>query len=627
MLAVFSTLLLPSFAHAATFNVPSASYPTIQAAVTAAASGDTVLVAAGTYSGGGNRDIDFGGKSLTVMSSVGAAGTIIDCGGSASTDGSGNHRGFYIHSGETAETISGFTIKNGYETYVSTINDSGFGGAIENDNSNGGTLTLTHCILSNNTVIPSSDGSGGDGGAIDNYNGNGSGMIALTGCTLTGNSAQNGGGIENDDDSTGTITLTNCIVSGNTAQYFAGGVDNGGAMTLTGCTLTKNSAPNGGGGIDNNSGTCTLANCIVYGDIGSEITNLSTVNANHCDIQGGYAGTGNINADPLFVNPAAGDFHLKFGSSCIGAGTASGAPATDLDGKPRYAPPSIGAYEGTLPTHVLWDNGNTASIWNYNPADGTFTQNTYGPYAGWSAKAIADGGTDGKTRVLWDKTDNTASIWSLDNTTAAFSQFSFGPYTGWNAKALSVGTDNTTHVLWDNANTASIWNYNTTGGTFSQNTFGPYAGWVAVSVADGTDGKMRVLWDKTDGTMSLWSLDNTAGTFTQHTFGPFSGWTANSVSVGADGTTHVLWNNASGQSSIWNYSPASGAYTYQNYGPFGGYRAAGITDGSDGKLGVLWNTAGGPTSLWSLNNTTGSYSYHNFGPYSGWSTVAISAGN
>lgn len=112
LLPLLCTVLLPAVARAATLSVPS-QYPTIQAGVNAAANGDTVLVADGTYSGDGNRDIDFHDKNITVKSVSGAAKTIIDCGGFDSTDGSGNHRGFYIHSGETAAVISGFTVKNG----------------------------------------------------------------------------------------------------------------------------------------------------------------------------------------------------------------------------------------------------------------------------------------------------------------------------------------------------------------------------------------------------------------------------------------------------------------------------------------------------------------------------------
>ncbi|MGD9503642.1 MAG: Ig-like domain-containing protein, partial [Syntrophobacteraceae bacterium] len=55
----------------------------------------------------------------------------------------------------------------------------------------------------------------------------------------------------------------------------------------------------------------------------------------YSDIEGGYAGEGNIDADPLFINIEEGDYHLRASSPCIGAGTAEGAPARDLDGDAR----------------------------------------------------------------------------------------------------------------------------------------------------------------------------------------------------------------------------------------------------------------------------------------------------
>ena len=49
-------------------EVPSEDYPTIQSAINAASNGDTVLVHTGTYTGIGNRDLDFHGKAITVRS-------------------------------------------------------------------------------------------------------------------------------------------------------------------------------------------------------------------------------------------------------------------------------------------------------------------------------------------------------------------------------------------------------------------------------------------------------------------------------------------------------------------------------------------------------------------------------
>ena len=79
---------------------------------------------------------------------------------------------------------------------------------------------------------------------------------------------------------------------------------------------------------------------------GAEISNYSSMTTvTYSDVQGGYGGTGNLNADPKFVAAAAGNYHLRVGSPCIDTGTTTGAPTTDLDGTPRDATPDLGAYE------------------------------------------------------------------------------------------------------------------------------------------------------------------------------------------------------------------------------------------------------------------------------------------
>src|SRR5262245_45668752 len=68
---------------------------TSQAAIVAASSGDTILVADGTYSGPGNRNISFHGTRLVVRSENGPANCTIDC-----ADESGSFRAFMIDFGE-----------------------------------------------------------------------------------------------------------------------------------------------------------------------------------------------------------------------------------------------------------------------------------------------------------------------------------------------------------------------------------------------------------------------------------------------------------------------------------------------------------------------------------------------
>ena len=93
--------------------------------------------------------------------------------------------------------------------------------------------------------------------------------------------------------------------------------------------------------------------------------------------------------------------------------------------------------DGTL--HLLWDNSNgTASLWNLSTYTGSFTHHEYGPYAGWTANAVADG-NDGKTQVLWNNTSGALSLWNLNNVAGSFGHFEFGPYGGYTATAVSAG--------------------------------------------------------------------------------------------------------------------------------------------------------------------------------------------
>jgi len=303
------------------------------------ATGWTVLVANGTYTGTGNKNLDFSGKAIHLKSVGGAANCIIDC------ENSG--RGFYFHSGETnAAIVDGFTIQGGNSGGV------GDGGAIYCNNSS---PTFTNCTISGNTANP------GPGGGVGCYS---SPSPTFTNCTISDNSAGYGGGIFCYCSS--SPTFTNCAISGNTATSYGGGVSCSlSNPTFTNCTISGNTATTYGGGAccysDNGP---TFRNSIIWGntaviaghqiytwDSSSSVTLSYSCYANDAnDVAGSGTVTPDncINTNPLFVG--GGDYHLQGTSPCIDRGNNSYVPAevtTDLDGNPRIQNGTVdmGAYE------------------------------------------------------------------------------------------------------------------------------------------------------------------------------------------------------------------------------------------------------------------------------------------
>jgi hypothetical protein len=92
--------------------------------------------------------------------------------------------------------------------------------------------------------------------------------------------------------------------------------------------------------------TSTIINSIAWNNSPVDIEwDGATPTVTYSDIEGGYKGEGNIDLDPLFVDPANGDLHLQSKSPCIGAASPDAAPKTDFDGNPRDDEPDMGAFE------------------------------------------------------------------------------------------------------------------------------------------------------------------------------------------------------------------------------------------------------------------------------------------
>ncbi len=315
-------------------------YPTIQAAIDAAVHGDEVILLPGTYTGDGNRDIDYLGKAITVRGiepndpNVVAA-TVVNCRGTETA----GHRGFFFGRGEgRGSVLRGLTITGGYL--------AGMGGAIY---CVGTEPRIEHCIVTGNRTV-------GSTGAISVSGGS----PLILGCTVTDNTAP---GIL---VASGGATISHCTVSWNEGGGDGGGIRAYGerATVIENCVISHNRATNGGGvcgsslrisnsGIYHNAcvgaaggiyikgqlGENVIANCTIVDNAGSAIVVLDdtailtnsivwrrssapqrlitawhidssspAIDISYCDIAGGQGNTawmwgpGNITSDPCFAD-------------------------------------------------------------------------------------------------------------------------------------------------------------------------------------------------------------------------------------------------------------------------------------------------------------------------------------
>ena len=318
-------------------------------------------------------------KSGGGMLSGDGSPTVTNC---TFTDNVATNSGGGIVVGGGSPTITGCT-------FTGNQVPQGFGGGLASNTFFA--VTVTDCTFSGNDVDPVSGVGGGayNGGRANfircTFSGNsgtrGGGVMMegigslLRDCVFTGNTALQGGGLRAE----GAVGLDviNCLFSGNAASVRGGGIsisftDFG--PTVINCTISQNSAGGDGGGIHVDSHVfATIQNSVIWGN-DLVVDPDSFLSVEFSDVEGGFAGSGNIDQDPLFSDSAGGDFTLSSGSPCIDAGDNTAVPkdvTTDLDGNPRFVddpdtpdsgngtPPIVdmGAYEAQGALLCPWDCG------------------------------------------------------------------------------------------------------------------------------------------------------------------------------------------------------------------------------------------------------------------------------
>ncbi len=311
IIVLILTIICASSLPGDILRVPT-EYQRIQTAIDSSVDGDTVLVAGGIYYGTGNKNLNFRGREIVLLSEADPRGTIIDC--------QYQGRGISFHHGESRNAVlSGFTIKRGRSL------DGG--GAVFISSSS---PILENCYFSDNSAI-----TGSSGGGV--YMTMGAGPL-----------------------------INRCLINGNYSESEGGGIclDRGSSLILVNCTVSENQCARGGGlSVGNNSQILIRNTIFDNNQSGIYLAATAQPAIAYCDFHNNFLGhltgasipnigrivTVNNNGDScdvyfnLFRNPLyysiTGDsaYYLTAQSPCVDAGD----PATPRD--PDYTVADIGA--------------------------------------------------------------------------------------------------------------------------------------------------------------------------------------------------------------------------------------------------------------------------------------------
>lgn len=287
----------------------SGDFPTIQAAVAAAADGDVILLGDGAFVGAGNRNIDGLGKALTIRgNTLNPAACVIDCLASTADPA----RAFYFHTDETPQTtLEGVTLQGG----AAPVLPDRWGGGLLCVNAS---ITMRNCIVRNNTagwgaglLFWGSASVVEDVWVADNVSDvNGGGIYCTTGdvtqferVTVVGNSTSGSGG---------ALVANTCAPVVRHGTFHGNHAQSGGAVWILGGaspefqnTIITGTTP--GTAIECAGGAPIFSCCDLFGNSQGDWTAC---------IADQFGVNGNFSTDPKFCDPVNRVLTLILGSPC-----------------------------------------------------------------------------------------------------------------------------------------------------------------------------------------------------------------------------------------------------------------------------------------------------------------------
>ena len=355
-------------------------YLTIQHAISNSVNGQIVTILPGTYTGSGNVNISTQGKQITVQSDQGPITTIIDC--------ALNGRGFIINQGETMTTvIKGLSIINGKTNAAPLLYGSGI---FVEDNSG---IKIVDCFFINNQEgciqFGDTEVSGPQSG-IENCSFISNSKSCITAskksfytesCFFYDNST-NGELFGNGHVANPSQYYQNCIFKCNQGNII-GALGHGklinnslfiensttqgiiymatnwsGANTIDHCTFYNNSSTYYNSGWSDHTGQ-VLSSIFYPGDARAYVSgNQGSIPFSN-SLGNNISGNGNIQGNPLFVDPTNFNFNLAVGSPCIGTGASGSNMGADMSLIPSWMFNFLEHYSDSF-GNIQWENASTS---------------------------------------------------------------------------------------------------------------------------------------------------------------------------------------------------------------------------------------------------------------------------
>ncbi|HEX4996877.1 MAG TPA: FG-GAP-like repeat-containing protein, partial [Terriglobia bacterium] len=264
-----------------------------------------------------------------------------------------------------------------------------------------------------------------------------------------------------------------------------------------------------------------------------------------------------------------------------------------------------GDFDGDGRSDILWQRSDgSVALWLMDGSIPSGSGPLMGGFTGWNTRKIADFNGDGKSDILWQHTDGSTILTLMDGLTVIGATSALvDPTSGWVVRDVGdFNGDGRTDIVWQHIDGSSaLWLMNGVDAMGASGLIGPGTDWSVRHVGDfNGDGKADLLWRHADGSATIWLMDGGSPISAAGLTGPGTDWSVRHVGdFNGDGKSDLLWRHADGSAAIWLMDGGSPISAAGLIGPDTGWSVRDVGDfNGDGKTDLVWRHTDGSAAIW-----------------------------